>query len=95
LTHPDQAMIEKAEAIIVEIATDFEVWQEFEAKISRVEDYGLFVDLPRGKRWLCHISALGQKFTDGLEKHFKIGQLLNVVVSEIDNMWRIKVKRKL
>jgi polyribonucleotide nucleotidyltransferase len=25
LTHPDQAMIEKAEAIIVEIATDFEV----------------------------------------------------------------------
>jgi len=95
LTHPDQAMIEKAEAIIVEIATDFEVGQEFEAKISRVEDYGLFVDLPRGKRWLCHVSALGQKFSDKLENHFKIGQVMTVLISEIDNMGRVKVKRKL
>lgn len=95
LTHPDQAMIEKAEAIILEIVTDLEVWQAFEAKISRVEDYGLFLDLPKGKKWLCHISALGQKFTDDLNNHFKIWQLLNVVISEIDNMGRIKVKRKL
>jgi polyribonucleotide nucleotidyltransferase len=67
----------------------------FDAKISRIEDYGLFVDLPRGKRWLCHVSALGQKFSDKLENHFNIGQVLPVVVSEIDNMGRIKVKRKL
>lgn len=95
LTHPDQTIIEKAEAMIVEIATDLEVGQVFEAKVSRVEDYGLFVDLPKGKRGLCHISALGQKFSDKLENHFKVGQVLSVVISEIDNMGRIKVKRKL
>lgn len=95
LTHPDQAMIEKAEAIILEIATDLEVWQTFESKVARVEDYWLFVDLPKGKKWLCHISALGQKFTDDLNNHFKVGQILNVVISEIDNMGRIKVKRKM
>jgi len=43
-------MIEKAEAIIMEIATDLEVGQIFDAKISRIEDYGLFLDLPKGKR---------------------------------------------
>jgi len=95
LTHPDQDMIEKAEAIILEIATDLEVGQEFEAKVARIEDYGLFVDLPKNKKWLCHISALGQKFNDDLNNHFKIGQMINVVISEIDNMGRIKVKRKL
>jgi polyribonucleotide nucleotidyltransferase len=50
LTHPDQEMIDKAQAIIIELSTDFEVGQVFDAKISRIEDYGLFVDLPRGKR---------------------------------------------
>lgn len=95
LTHPDQAMIEKAEKIIREIATDLEVWQSFEANISRIEDYGVFVDLPKGKKWLCHISDLGQRFEGWLEKHFKIWQTMNVIIKEIDNMWRIKVKRKL
>ncbi|HPC34719.1 MAG TPA: polyribonucleotide nucleotidyltransferase, partial [Candidatus Absconditabacterales bacterium] len=95
LTHPDQAMIEKAEKIIREIATDLEVGQSFEANISRIEDYGVFVDLPKGKKGLCHISDLGQRFEGGLEKHFKIGQTMNVVIKEIDNMGRIKVKRKL
>jgi polyribonucleotide nucleotidyltransferase len=95
LTHPDQAMIEKAEKIILEIAMDFEIWQSFEVKIARIEDYWLFVELPKAKKWLCHISALGQKFTDDLNNHFKVGQVINVVISEIDDMGRIKVKRKM
>jgi polyribonucleotide nucleotidyltransferase len=58
LTHPDQAMIDKAKALILEIATDLEVWQEFEAEITRVEEYGVFVKLPKGKLWLCHVSNM-------------------------------------
>lgn len=50
LTHPEQAMIKKAEAIILEIVTDLEVGQVFDAKVSRIEDYGLFLDLPKGKK---------------------------------------------
>jgi polyribonucleotide nucleotidyltransferase len=88
-------MIEKAEKMIRDIALDLEVWQTYEANITRIEDYGLFVDLPKGKKWLLHISDLGQKITDGLSKHFQIWQTMTVVIKEIDNMWRIKVKRKL
>jgi polyribonucleotide nucleotidyltransferase len=39
LTHQDQAMIDKALAMIKEIITDLEAGQEFDAKITRVEDY--------------------------------------------------------
>ena len=47
--HKDQAVIDKVEAIILEIASDLEVGQEFDAKIKRIEDYGLFVELPKKK----------------------------------------------
>lgn len=95
LTHSNMEMIKKAEGIILEIATDLEVGQVFEAKISRIEDYGLFVDLPKGKKWLCHVSDLWQRYTEKLDKYFQPGQLMNVIIKDIDNMWRIKVKRKL
>ena len=42
--------VRKIEKIIMEIATDLEVGQSFEAKVARVEDYGLFVDLPKNKK---------------------------------------------
>ena len=95
LTHSNQAIIEKAKNLILEIATDLEVGQSFEAKVVRIADFGLFVQLPKGKQGLCHISNLGQKYPDGLDKHFKLGDLINVTISNIGQDWKIAVKRKL
>ena len=83
LTHSNQAIIEKAKNLILEIATDLEVGQSFEAKVVRIADFGLFVQLPKGKQGLCHVSNLGQKYPDGLDKHFKIGDNINVTISNI------------
>ena len=83
LTHSNQAIIEKAKNLILEIATDLEVGQSFEAKVVRIADFGLFVQLPKGKQGLCHVSNLGQKYPDGLDKHFKLGDLINVTISNI------------
>ena len=95
LTHSNQAIIEKAKNLILEIATDLEVGQSFEAKVVRIVDFGLFVQLPKGKQGLCHVSNLGQKYPDGLDKHFKLGDLINVTISNIGQDWKIAVKRKL
>ena len=95
LTHSNQAIIEKAKNLILEIATDLEVGQSFEAKVVRIADFGLFVQLPKGKQGLCHVSNLGQKYPDGLDKHFKIGDNINVTISNIGQDWKIAVKRKL
>lgn len=83
LTHSNQAIIEKAKNLILEIATDLEVGQSFEAKVVRIADFGLFVQLPKGKQGLCHVSNLGQKYPDGLDKHFKLGDNINVTISNI------------
>ena len=95
LTHSNQAIIEKAKNLILEIATDLEVGQSFEAKVVRIADFGIFVQLPKGKQGLCHVSNLGQKYPDGLDKHFKLGDLINVTISNIGQDWKIAVKRKL
>ena len=82
--HKDQAVIDKVIGIILEIASDLEPGQEFDAKIKRIEDYGLFVELPKKKMGLCHISNLGQRYDTPLTNHFKLGQVIRVKIKGID-----------
>lgn len=91
--HMDQSVIDAVETIILEIASDLEVGQEFDAKIKRVEDYGLFVELPKKKMGLCHISNLGERYTTPLSAHFKLGQVIRVKIKGIDNDGKVAVTK--
>lgn len=91
ITHPNLEIIKKVEEIILEIASDLEVGQEFDAKIKRIEDYGLFVALPKGKNGLCHISNLGARYDLPLTNHFKLFQTIRVKIKGIDNDGKIAV----
>ncbi len=93
ITHQDQSSIDKAVEMITEIVTDLEVGQTFDAKITRVEEYGIFVALPKKKMGLCHVSQLGQKYTPPLSNHFKIGDMMKVTISGIDNDGKVSVKK--
>jgi polyribonucleotide nucleotidyltransferase len=84
-------VIDAVEAVILEIASDLEVGQEFDAKIKRIEDYGLFVALPKGKNGLCHISNLGARYDLPLTNHFKLFQTIRVKIKGIDNDGKIAV----
>ena len=89
--HRDQTVIDTVVAIVLEIASDLEVGQEFEAKIKRIEDYGLFVELPKKKMGLCHISNLGERLTTPLTAHFKLGQVIKVKIKGIDPDGKVAV----
>ncbi len=89
--HRDQSVIDTVVDIILEIAADLEVGQEFDAKIKRIEDYGLFVELPKKKMWLCHVSNLGQRYTTPLTAHFKLGEVIKVKIKGIDPDGKVAV----
>jgi polyribonucleotide nucleotidyltransferase len=89
--HQDQTVIDAVEAIVLEIASDLEVGQEFDAKIKRIEDYGLFVALPKGKNGLCHISNLGARYDLPLTNHFKLFQTIRVKIKGIDPDGKVAV----
>ncbi len=93
ITHQDQSAIDKAVEMIKEIVTDLEVGQMFDAKITRVEEYGLFVQLPKKKMGLCHVSQLGQKYTAPLSNHFKVGDSIKVTISGIDPDGKVACKK--
>lgn len=95
ITDVNQENIDKAKAMIEEIATDLEINKVYEGRISRIEEYGVFVELPKKKVGLCHISALGPNMNGDLNKHFKIGDMMKVKVTEIDATGKVKVRREL
>lgn len=91
--HRDQTVIDKVVEIIMDIVADLEVGQEFDAKIKRIEDYGLFVELPKKKMGLCHISNLGEKLSTPLTAHFKLGQVIRVKIKGIDPDGKVAVTK--
>jgi len=95
LTHVNQVSIDKAIAMIKDIVEDLEVGQVYEWSIARIEEYGLFIKLPKNKMWLCHVSALGPVFGKDLTKQFKIWDHMKVKITEIDDQWRLKVRREI
>jgi polyribonucleotide nucleotidyltransferase len=91
LTHQDADVINKAIWYITDIVTDLEAWQEFEAVVTRVEDYWVFVQLPKNKMWLCHVSNLGQRYATPLSNHFKVWEKMHVKIKWIDHDGKIAV----
>ncbi|MBR5646829.1 MAG: S1 RNA-binding domain-containing protein [Treponema sp.] len=66
-------------------AIKFPVGTKIDGKISRIADFGLFVNLDKGIDGLVHISELDDVSANtNLKKVYKIGQEISVVVEKID-----------
>ncbi|MCB9614844.1 MAG: polyribonucleotide nucleotidyltransferase [Sandaracinus sp.] len=90
----DQDAVQKAIAIILSLTTDPEVGQKYQGTVRRVERYGAFVEIAPGKEGLLHVTDLAWEFVDNVDDVVKVGDEVEVVVSNIDRDGRIKVSRK-
>lgn len=66
------------------VAEKFCVGDKVEGKISRVADFGVFVNLADGVDGLVHISKLNVERNTNLKKVFNPGDVLPVIVEKID-----------
>ena len=67
------------------VNNNFPVGTKIDGKISRIADFGLFVNLDKGVDGLVHISELENISSNtNLHKVYKIGQEMSVVVEKID-----------
>ncbi len=90
----EQDMINQARSWIENIVREAEVGQIYDAKVKRIEKFGAFVELFPGKDALVHISQISNERINKVEDVLKIGDTLNVKVTEIDKQGRVNASHK-
>ncbi|MGL5296811.1 MAG: polyribonucleotide nucleotidyltransferase [Culicoidibacterales bacterium] len=88
-------MINKAQKIIEDLTREVELNAIYEAKVVRVEKFGAFVELFPGKDALVHISQLAHERVEKTEDVVKIGDIVKVKVTEIDQQGRANASIKI
>ena len=92
--HNDYDTIEKAKQMISDIVRVAKVGDVFAAKVVRLEKFGAFVNLFGNTDGLLHISKISHHRVDKVEDVLKLGDIIDVKVTEIDNKGRINVSAK-
>ncbi|UUX34072.1 polyribonucleotide nucleotidyltransferase [Fundicoccus culcitae] len=90
----DQDMINKAKSMIEMLVKEVEVGETYEGPVKRIEKFGAFVEVLPGKDGLVHISELEHHRVNKVEDVLKLGDIVKVKVTEIDDKGRINLSRK-
>jgi polyribonucleotide nucleotidyltransferase len=94
ITSTDAKLGEQAADTIRNMVRELEVGEKFTGKVTRIMDFGAFVEILPGKEGLVHISELANERVEKVEDVVKVGDQLEVIVTEIDNLNRINLSHK-
>ena len=89
---PDAEMSEKAKAMVLSIAKDPEVGDEYTGKVVRILDFGAFVELAPGRDGMIHISKLAKERVEKVTDVVNIGDTVKTKVIKVDDKGRIDLK---
>ncbi len=84
----------RAASMVETIARDPEVGALYKGKVTRLMNFGAFVEIAPGKEGLVHISKLDRSRVEKVEDVVSVGDTIVVKVTEIDNQGRINLSRK-
>ncbi len=84
----------KAISWIEGLTKEVEVGKEYLGKVTRIMNFGAFVEIMPGKEGLVHISQLADYRVPRVEDVVSIGDELMVIVTEIDRMGRVNLSRR-
>ncbi len=85
---------EKAAKMVKEVTQEAEVGKLYLGRVTRVADFGAFVEIFPGTEGLIHISQLDNRRVKNVADILKEGDEVLVKVIDIDKMGRIKLSRK-
>ncbi|MBQ7266481.1 MAG: polyribonucleotide nucleotidyltransferase [Firmicutes bacterium] len=94
ISSPDINAIRKAAECIDIIVNDPIVGKDYEGTVTRIMNFGAFVEIAPGKEGLVHISKLANERVERVEDVVKEGDVIKVKVTEIDQQGRINLSRK-
>ncbi|MCI8610141.1 MAG: polyribonucleotide nucleotidyltransferase [Firmicutes bacterium] len=90
----DMAGAEAARHEIELLTKEVEVGEIYEGKVTRIMNFGAFIEILPGKEGLLHISKMAKERVEKVEDVVNIGDVVKVKVTEIDSQNRINLSRK-
>jgi len=91
-TNEDSAR--RAIDIIEAMTKDVQVGEVYTGKVTRLMNFGAFVEIAPGKEGLVHISELADTHVPTVESAVQPGDEVSVMVTEIDSMGRVNLSRR-
>ncbi len=85
---------EAARERVLSITAEAEIGKIYHGKVERIVDFGAFVNILPGKDGLVHISMISNERVEKVTDYLKEGEMIDVVVLDVDNRGRIKLSIK-
>lgn len=90
----DEKQASRAKEIIEDIVREIEVGQVYEGNVTKIMNFGAFVDLGMGKEGLVHISKISKERVKNVEDVLHEGDKVKAKVIEIDDQGRVNLSMK-
>jgi len=90
----DSVKAKKAENWILALVEEPEIGKIYDAKVTRIMDFGAFVEFLPGKEGLVHISEISWERIDKVTDVLDVGTETKVKLFEIDNLGRLNLSIK-
>ncbi|MEO2068217.1 MAG: polyribonucleotide nucleotidyltransferase [Desulfurobacteriaceae bacterium] len=90
---PNEEAAAQAIKMIEDVTRDLEIGGTYLGKVTRVENYGAFVELVPGKIGLIHISKLPKDVQENIFEKIKVSDVIPVKILEFDPLGRPKLSR--
>ena len=90
----DQAKVDRAVAMIKAIVSPPEVGEIVTGKVTRIMNFGAFVEYAPDKEGLVHVSQWDISRVENMEEATAVGEVVTVKVTEIDDQGRVNLSRK-
>jgi polyribonucleotide nucleotidyltransferase len=90
----DEAAARRAVGMIEAITKEVQVGDTYRGRVTRLMNFGAFVEILPGKEGLVHISELSYAPVGRVEDVVKVGDEIDVKVKDIDNLGRVNLTHR-
>lgn len=94
VTSTNAPLAEQAAKTIRDMVREIKPGERFTGKVTRIMDFGAFVEILPGREGLVHISQLSDKRVNRVTDIVHEGDTIEVVVTDIDDLGRINLSHK-
>ena len=91
---PDGDAAQQAIRMIEGLTKEVEIGERYTGKVTRLMNFGAFVEILPGKEGMVHVSELDTQRVESVESAVKVGDEIEVMVVEIDRMGRVNLSRR-